>query len=158
MRAAASRLLVTLTAARSAPMIGWNDVRERSSGPEETVRDHLGPDQFGAARIDEHPTLEPLPARTTVFFTFDGAQVAGREGEPLAAALIAAGVRIFRAMPRFGDARGGYCMVGRCADCLVIVDGTPNMRACVTPVRDGLEVQTQHGLGELAGGSAGSQS
>ncbi len=77
--------------------------------------------------------------------------VEGRAGEPIAVALLAAGVRIFRTMPRFGDARGGYCMVGRCTDCMVIVDGVPGIRACVTPVTAGLDVRTQHGLGELDG-------
>jgi len=30
----------------------------------------------------------------------------------------------------------------------MIVDGVPNVRTCVTPVRDGMVVQTQKGLGE----------
>jgi aerobic-type carbon monoxide dehydrogenase small subunit (CoxS/CutS family) len=102
----------------------------------------------GATRIATHPILEPLPAVASVTFRFDGRDVEGREGEPIAVSLLAAGVRIFRTMPRFGDARGGYCLVGRCADCMVIVDGVPSVRACVTPVRAGLDVRTQHGLGE----------
>lgn len=81
-------------------------------------------------------------------FWFDGKPVEGREGEPIAAALLAAGVRAMRTMPRFGDVRGGYCMVGRCADCLMVVDGVPSVRACVAPVGEGLDVRTQHGLGE----------
>jgi aerobic-type carbon monoxide dehydrogenase small subunit (CoxS/CutS family) len=85
-------------------------------------------------------------------FTFDGVAVRGREGEPIAAALLAAGQRVFRTMPRYGDARGGYCMIGRCADCAVVVDGVPNVRACVTMVRAGLDVRTQYGLGEDAWG------
>ena len=102
----------------------------------------------GAARIAEHPVLGELPPAPTVAFTFDGTPVAGRAGEPIAAALLAAGFRVLRTMPRFGAARGGYCMVGRCADCLMVVDGTPNVRSCLTPVADGLDVRTQHGLGE----------
>jgi aerobic-type carbon monoxide dehydrogenase small subunit (CoxS/CutS family) len=57
-------------------------------------------------------------------------------------------------MPRFGDARGGYCMIGRCTDCLVVVDGLPNVPACRTPVSAGQAVRTQHGLGETAPGEA----
>jgi aerobic-type carbon monoxide dehydrogenase small subunit (CoxS/CutS family) len=76
--------------------------------------------------------------------------VAGREGEPIAAALLAAGYRVFRTMPRRGDPRGGYCMVGRCTDCAVIVDGVPNVRSCVMVVAEGLDVRTQRGLGEDA--------
>jgi len=40
-------------------------------------------------------------------------------------------------------------MVGRCADCMVVVDGVPGVRACVTPVSAGLDVRTQQELGEL---------
>jgi aerobic-type carbon monoxide dehydrogenase small subunit (CoxS/CutS family) len=96
-----------------------------------------------------------LPPAPLVEFTFDGAAVSGREGEPIAAALIAAGYRVLRTMPRFGDARGGYCLVGRCTDCLVVVDGLPNVPACRTPVSAGQAVRTQHGLDEAASGEAG---
>ena len=36
--------------------------------------------------------------------------------------------------------------MGRCTDCMMIVDGEPNVRTCITPVRDGMRVQVQHGL------------
>lgn len=114
---------------------------------------------FGAGRIDDHALLPPIAAGTIVEFTFDGEPVTGRLGEPIAAALIANGIRVFRTMPRFGDPRGGYCMVGRCAECQVIVNGAPGVMACVTPVRAGLEVWTQIGLGEaIDSASAGAAS
>ena len=112
-------------------------------------------EDFGATRITAHPILGELPPVPLVEFTFDGAAVSGREGEPIAAALFAAGYRVLRTMPRFGDARGGYCMIGRCADCLVVVDGLPNVPACRTPVAAGQAVRTQRGLGETAAGEAG---
>ena len=102
----------------------------------------------GATRIERHPLRETVPARPVVTFTFDGVPIEAREGEPIAAALLAAGIRVLRTMPRSGEARGGYCMVGRCPDCAVVVDGIPNIRSCVTPVADGLQVRTQHGLGD----------
>jgi hypothetical protein len=105
-------------------------------------------DTPGAERIREHPILGPLPHAPVVAFTCDEIVVQGREGEPIAAALLAAGWRVFRTMPRYGDPRGGYCMVGRCADCLMVVNGAPNVRVCVTPVAAGLDVRTQIGLGE----------
>ena len=111
-----------------------------------------------ATRIVEHPVLGALAPAPAVTFTFDGARIEGRKGEPIAAALFAAGYRVLRTMPRLGDARGGYCMVGRCADCLVIVDGVPNVPACVTPVAPGLDVRTQHQLGErVADGPEGAE-
>jgi hypothetical protein len=105
-------------------------------------------DDLGAARITAHPILGDLPPVPIVQFTFDGTIVEGREGEPIAAALFAAGYRVLRTMPRFGDARGGYCLIGRSTDCMVIVDGVANVPACLTIVAAGLAVQTQHGLGE----------
>jgi len=106
---------------------------------------------FGARRIESHPILGDLPATTLVSFSFDDLPVEGRPGEPIAAALFAAGIRVLRTMPRFGDQRGGFCMIGRCTDCMVVVDGLPNIRACVTPVAAGLDVRTQRGLGEANG-------
>ena len=107
-------------------------------------------DDFGATRMTSHPILGDLPPVPLVEFTYDGHTVSGRDGEPIAAALFAAGYRVLRTMPRFGDARGGYCMIGRCADCLVVVDGLPNVPSCQTPVAAGQVVLTQHGLGETA--------
>ena len=105
-------------------------------------------DDPGAARITAHSILGDLPQGRRIDFTFDGAAVEGREGEPIAAALFAAGYRVLRTMPRFGGARGGYCMIGRCTDCMVVVNGIPNVPACLTPVTTGLDVRTQRGLGE----------
>ena len=110
--------------------------------------DFIDSHEYQATRIHEHPSLGMLAPAPMVSFTFDGATLEGRPDEPIAAALLAAGFRVFRTMPRFGDSRGGYCMVGRCADCLVGVDGAPNVPACVTPVAAGLDVRTQRGLGE----------
>ena len=104
----------------------------------------------GAGRIDDHPALGPAPVAATLTFTFDGAPVTARDGEPIAAALLAAGIRVFRTMPESGEPRGGFCFVGRCTDCLVVVDGRPNVRACVTAARADMRVETQRGLGDGA--------
>ena len=109
---------------------------------------------FGAVRITAHPILGDLPHGRRIEFTFDGTAVEGREGEPIAAALFAAGYRVFRTMPGFGDARGGYCMIGRCTDCMVIVNGIPNVAACRTRITTGLDVRTQCGLGETTADEA----
>jgi hypothetical protein len=116
--------------------------------PEFLVEEREESGDLGAARITVHPILGDLPQGRRIEFTFDGVAVAGREGEPIAAALFAVGYRVLRTMPRFGDVRGGYCMIGRCSDCMVVVDGIPNVPACLTPVTAGLDVRTQRGLGE----------
>jgi hypothetical protein len=94
-----------------------------------------------------HPSSPGSPGEHEVSFTFEGNRFTGVAGEPLAAAVFRAGGRIFRTMPNTGEARGGYCLVGRCSDCLVVVDGQPNVRACVTPLRAEMNVRIQHGLG-----------
>lgn len=100
-----------------------------------------------ATRIDLHPVLGPRDRASAVTITLDGRPIEAEAGEIVAAALLAAGVRVFRTMPRTGEARGGYCFVGRCADCLMIVDGVPSTMTCLTPVRDGMRIETQHRLG-----------
>ena len=83
-----------------------------------------------------------------VRISVDGEDVAAHEGESIAAALIAAGIRALRWTTRTDEPRGYLCGMGVCHDCLVTVDGVPNVRACVTAVRDGLRVERQHGDSE----------
>jgi predicted molibdopterin-dependent oxidoreductase YjgC len=104
-------------------------------------------------RIDAPVPEDGQHPHREVSFSFDGRSLAGREGEMLAAALFANGVRVFRTMPRTGRPRGGFCFAGRCSDCQVIVDGVPSVMACVTPLREGMRVETQHGVGAWGEGS-----
>ena len=81
----------------------------------------------------------------------DGEPLLAFAGETVAAALLAAGRRAFRTTARDAAPRGLYCGMGVCYDCLVVVDGRPNRRACMTSVSPGLRVQTQQGCGPAAG-------
>lgn len=91
----------------------------------------------------------PLPAGVRrgdpVRMTVDGEPLDAHLGETVAAALIARGDRALR-HTRQGAARGLYCGMGVCFECLVIVDGVPNTRACMTWVRDGMEIRHMNGL------------
>lgn len=87
-----------------------------------------------------------------VTLVVDGREVAAYEGESVAAALLAVGHRTARTTARAGAPRGYFCGMGVCHDCLMTVDGLPNVRTCVTPVRDGMRVDTQRGLGTWGGG------
>jgi D-hydroxyproline dehydrogenase subunit gamma len=80
-------------------------------------------------------------------FTVDGEAIAAHPGETIAAALLAAGRRITRRTERRGEARGPFCAIGVCHECRMVVDGEPNVRACVTSARAGMVVTTQDGLG-----------
>ncbi len=100
-----------------------------------------------ACRIMDHPILGAQDEVPVVEITVDGRSVQAREGEMIAAALMAAGIRIFHYSTHRKEPRGVFCAVGRCTDCVMIVDGVPNVRTCVTPVRAGMVVSTQQGLG-----------
>ena len=82
-----------------------------------------------------------------VVVTLDGRPVIAYEGESVAALLLAEGITATR-VTRDGEPRGVYCGMGVCFDCLVVVDGVPNTRACMTWVRDGMRVAHQEGLGD----------
>lgn len=71
----------------------------------------------------------------------DGQPVTAFAGETVAAVLLAKGQRGFRRTAG-GQARGFFCGMGICYDCLVTVDNTANVRACVTRVTDGMVVKT----------------
>ncbi|MBV9358264.1 MAG: (2Fe-2S)-binding protein [Chloroflexi bacterium] len=80
---------------------------------------------------------------------FDGQPVPVRLGQSVAAALWASGVRATRVTNRRQMPRGSYCGDGSCYECLVVVDGVGNLRACETAARPGLRVETQIGFGPL---------
>ncbi|MEE9247616.1 MAG: (2Fe-2S)-binding protein [Dehalococcoidia bacterium] len=77
----------------------------------------------------------------------DGVSILAYEGETVASAILAHGLRILRRTRLKDSPRGLFCGTGVCYDCLVVIDGTPNLRACMTPATPGLRVQTQKGMG-----------
>lgn len=96
-------------------------------------------------RIQEHPVLKSFDKGKRVVFELDGREMEGYEGEPIAVALRAAGVMTHRYTARFEKPRGIFCAIGRCTDCVMVVDGKPNTRTCVTPLKAGMKVETQYG-------------
>lgn len=91
------------------------------------------------------PDGHGLERGAQVRLTLDGAPVTAYEGESVAAVLLTEGHAATRRTPG-GEPRGLYCGMGVCFDCLVVVDGVPNTRACVTWVRDGMVVARQDGF------------
>ncbi len=77
-----------------------------------------------------------------VEISVNGRPARARQGETLAAALLAAGHRGLRRAPHNGEPRGIFCGMGVCYDCLVSVNGHPFVRACLTIVEPGLSVET----------------
>jgi predicted molibdopterin-dependent oxidoreductase YjgC len=82
-----------------------------------------------------------------VQIALDGEMVPCFEGETVAVAMLTARGPVARTSSRLGTPRGLYCGIGVCFECAVTVDGRPNVRACQTLVHDGMQVQSQEGLG-----------
>jgi predicted molibdopterin-dependent oxidoreductase YjgC len=79
--------------------------------------------------------------------TFDGRSLPLLPGQSVAAVLLAAGIRSWRTTRVAGRPRGLFCGIGACFDCLVTVNGTPSVRACLAEARPGDVIATQEGDG-----------
>ena len=95
------------------------------------------------SRLDPRPT-EVIDRSKAVVFEFDGRPIEGHEGDTIASALYGSGVRIFSRSFKYHRARGLMCVEGRCPNCLMTVDGVPNVRTCTEQARPGLSVQHQN--------------
>jgi predicted molibdopterin-dependent oxidoreductase YjgC len=104
-------------------------------------------------RIEEHPILGQFEKGPRIQFTFDGKAMEGFEGEPIAIALRSSGVMIHRYTSRRNEPRGMFCAIGRCTDCIMVVNGRPNIRTCVEPLKAGMVVETQSGKGPSGEGA-----
>lgn len=74
-----------------------------------------------------------------VAFSFEGRSLLAPEGENLAAALIAAGIRRLGEGQDAARPRAALCMMGVCQQCLLRVDGRL-AQACLTPIYAGMVV------------------
>lgn len=95
-------------------------------------------------RIENHPILQFSKGKK-VTFTFEGQRLEGYEGEPIAASLHAAGIKVLHEGAHMNRARGFFCAIGNCSSCLMKVDDVPNIRVCVEPLREEMFVQRQKG-------------
>ena len=92
-------------------------------------------------KYEEHPILGKREKNRMITICFEGREILAEEGEPIAVALLNAGIKQFRTTRRFHAHRGIYCAIGRCTDCMMIVNGVPNVRTCVTPAEEGTVVE-----------------
>src|SRR5699024_306215 len=93
-------------------------------------------------RIIDHPVLGKLDEQKKVSFQFDGRTYEGYEGDTIASALLAHGIRTLRKHEETGRPRGIYCNIGHCFECRVTVYDISNIRACLTPIHNGMVVET----------------
>jgi sarcosine oxidase subunit alpha len=87
---------------------------------------------------------ETSAAGQTIHFTFGDRNIPALPGQSIAAALYAAGVRVFSRSFKYHRPRGLLCVAGDCPNCQMQVDGRPNVRTCVEPVRHGQVVVPQN--------------
>ncbi len=92
---------------------------------------------------------ERIDRSRRVTFFFEGTPVEAFVGDTIGSALFAAGRRVFSRSFKYHRPRGLLCCSGSCANCMMQVDGVPNVRVCVEPVRDGARVRPQNVLGSL---------
>lgn len=93
-------------------------------------------------RIEEHPILNFRRGKKVKFW-FGGRELWGYEGEPIAAALHASGVKVLRRSVKLHRARGFFCAIGKCSSCLMRVNGVPNVMVCTARLREGMKVEIQ---------------
>lgn len=101
-------------------------------------------------RLEAHPIIQ-VTKRRPIRFYFEGQPILGYEGDTIASALLASGIRVLRYSPFHRRPRGFFCAVGSCSSCLMKVNGIPNVRVCVEPLREGLDVRMQVGRGDFKG-------
>jgi sarcosine oxidase subunit alpha len=99
-------------------------------------------------RLPPHPG-ERIDRSSTVTFRFDGDPVTAFAGDTIGSALYAGGRRVFSRSFKYHRPRGLLCAAGRCANCMMTVDGVPNVRVCVEPAREGADVRGQNVLGSV---------
>jgi aerobic-type carbon monoxide dehydrogenase small subunit (CoxS/CutS family) len=99
-------------------------------------------------RIDKHPILS-FPERQAITFFFEGERVKGFEGDTIASALHALGIKTLSYSIKKHRPRGFYCAIGNCASCNMIVDGVPNVRTCITMLKPDMIIERQTNKGVL---------
>jgi sarcosine oxidase, subunit alpha len=90
------------------------------------------------------PRIVPLENPCTI--ELDGTQLEARAGEPVAASIIASGELLFARSPKYHRPRGPWCLTGGCSQCLMRVDGVPNVATCQVPATPGMRLERQNAL------------
>ncbi len=89
-------------------------------------------------RIIKHPILN-IPTKKEISFSWQGNILPALEGETIASALFANGIKIFGHHHKDKSPLGIFCANGQCSQCMVIADGLP-VKACMQSVKQGMQV------------------
>jgi sarcosine oxidase, subunit alpha len=88
--------------------------------------------------------LVPVPQECAITIDFEGEPVPALEGEPVAVSLLVAGHGVLARSVKYHRPRGAFCLAAACSQCLIRVDGTPNLFSCRVPARAGMRLQRQN--------------
>ena len=99
-------------------------------------------------RIINHPIID-FEKRKKLHFNFNNKKITAYDTDSIASALHAAGVKVFSHSLHHKRARGFFCGIGKCSSCFMTVDEIPNVRSCITPVQENMDVHQQEIAGTL---------
>lgn len=99
-------------------------------------------------RIINHPIID-FEKRKKLHFYFNNRKITAYDTDSIASALHAEGVRVFSRSLHYKRARGFFCGIGKCSSCFMTVDQIPNVRSCITPVKENMDVRQQEIAGVL---------
>ena len=92
---------------------------------------------------------ERLDRQDEFTFYFQGKPVQAFAGDTIGSALFASGRRVFSRSFKYHRPRGLLCCSGQCPNCMMQVDGVPNVRVCTQPARAGARIEAQNVRGSL---------
>ncbi len=87
----------------------------------------------------------------TVEVTLNGQKIQVSQGMTVAAMALTQSLRYTRTTSVSDSKRSPFCMMGVCYDCLMVIDGKANQRACATYIKKGMQIETQQGVGPSLG-------
>lgn len=80
--------------------------------------------------------------RAPVRFLLDGVERTALAGDTVLTAILANAASLRQS--EFGpERRAGFCLMGACQDCWIWQEQGPRLRACSTPLADGMRLLTQ---------------
>ena len=94
-------------------------------------------------RLPPHPS-QIIDRTKPISFEYEGRRIPGFKGDTVASAMYASGIDVFGRSFKYHRPRGLLCVSGRCPNCMMNVDGTPNVRTCACAAADAKKVSGQN--------------
>jgi len=79
--------------------------------------------------------------RPQLRFLLDGKECEALAGDTVLTAMLVSG-QALRSSEFGPEPRAGFCLIGACQDCWVWQEAGPRLRACSTPVTEGMRLRT----------------